>query len=187
MKNSFVAAVCWLAVCASAAFSQATAGGKDQQFINSAAQTDMMEAHVGQLAKDHGGSQAVKDFGQMLVTDHTNDYGQLSTIAKKDGASVPRGLDAVRNRMIAPYERLHGAAFDRKFAADMVAGHQRAIAEYRREIRIGQNPDIKAYANQALPVLEKHLQAARDLTGRKASKAKARRKSRSAAQAVTPP
>jgi len=45
----------------------------------------------------------------------------------------------------------------------MITGHQKAIAQYKQEAQNGQNADLKAYANQALPTLEKHLQSAQDL------------------------
>ncbi|MBV8571240.1 MAG: DUF4142 domain-containing protein [Acidobacteriaceae bacterium] len=135
----------------------------DQDFVNFAAQTDMMEAHLGQLAQQQGATQAVKDFGQTLTTDHTNDYNQLTAVAGKASLSVPKGLDAVHNKMIAPFEKLHGAAFDKRFEHEMVTGHEAAIAVYKRESTEAQNADLKAYATQALPVLQKHLSDAEDL------------------------
>ena len=99
----------------------------------------------------------------MLVTDHTNDYQQLGIAAGKASDNEPKGLDAAQNRMIAPFNNLKGAAFDRRFVRDMVSGHEKAIAEYKKEASDGSNADIKAYANQALPVLQKHLDAARNL------------------------
>ena len=99
----------------------------------------------------------------MLVTDHTKDYDQLTAVATKAGLNVPKGLDAKQQKMIAPMEKLKGAAFDRRFAHDMVAGHETAIAAHDKESRDGQNADLKAYAKQALPVLEKHKTDAQDL------------------------
>ena len=146
------------------AFAQATAAADNgQKFVDMAAQTDMTEAHLGQLAADQASAQDVKDFAQMLVTDHTNDYTQLTAAATKAGLTVPKGLDAQHDKMIAPFEKLKGAAFDRRFAREMVMGHEKAIAAYKKEAENGQNADIKAYASQALPTLEKHLQAAQDL------------------------
>jgi len=162
MKKTVLMFFCAV-ICVCPAWSQAALSGTDQQFANTAAQTDMLEAHMGQVAQEKSSNQGIKDFAQMLVTDHTNDYQQLSTIVKKDSGTVPNGLDAARNRMIAPFEKLKGPAFDRRFLQDMVAGHQKAIAEYEREAKDGQNPDLKSYANQALPTLHKHLDTARDL------------------------
>lgn len=135
----------------------------DQAFVDLAAQTDMTEAHLGQLAADKASAQGVKDYAQMLVTDHTADYNTITAAATKANLTVPKGLDAKQNKMIAPYEKLKGAAFDRKFAHDMVAGHEAAIAAYDKEARDGQNADLKAYAKQTIPTLEKHRDAAKDL------------------------
>jgi putative membrane protein len=147
---------------------QATApGDSDQKFLDFAAQTDMVEAHLGQLAASQSDAQAVKDYGQMLVTDHTNDYQQLGMVAKKANLTLPNAIDAAHNKMIAPFEKLKGAAFDRRYEHEMVAGHQKAIAEYKKESESGTNADLKAYATQALPTLEKHLQSAQDLTPKK--------------------
>ena len=153
------------------ALPQSTASGTtDQNFVEFAAQTDMTEAHLGQLAADQASGQNIKDFAQMLVADHTNDYKQLASVAGKASMDVPKGLDAAHNKMVAPFEKLKGAAFDRRYAHEMVVGHQKAIAQYQQESENGSNPEIKAYATQALPTLEKHLQAAKELTPAKGTK-----------------
>ncbi len=154
---------CGIALCCVPAFAQATASASDQKFVDFAAQTDMTEAHLGQMAQEQASGQDVKDFAQTLVTDHTDDYNKLTAAATKAGATVPKGIDAANNKMIAPFEKMKGAAFDRRFERDMVTGHTKAIAEYKRAEADLQNPDLKAYATAALPVLEKHLQAAKDL------------------------
>ena len=162
--------LCCMALCCIPAFAQATGSANDQKFVDFAAQTDMTEAHLGQLAQDQSSNQAVKDFAQMLVTDHTDDYNKLTAAATKAGATVPKGIDAEHNKIIAPFEKAKGAAFDRRFERDMVSGHTKAIAEYKKEEADGQNADMKAYATAALPVLEKHLQAAKDLEKAKHTK-----------------
>jgi len=152
--------------CASPAFSQVK-GGSDQKFVDFAAQTDMMEANLAQYAQDNAQSQGVKDYAQMLNADHTKDYTQLSDAATKAGLTVPKGLDAMHNRKLAPLEKLKGTAFDHRYVSEMIMGHQQAIAEYKKEADKGQNPDIKAYANAALPVLQKHWDGAKSLAKQK--------------------
>jgi len=137
-------------------------GGSDQDFLNFAAQTDMTEAHLGKMAQEQGDSQAVKDLGQMLVTDHTNDYQKLGTLAAKAGLMLPKGIDGKHDKMIAPFEKLKGKAFDRRYTREMVAGHTAAIAQYQKEAANGQNADLKAYAQETLATLEKHKKAAQD-------------------------
>ncbi|MFL6447248.1 MAG: DUF4142 domain-containing protein [Bryobacteraceae bacterium] len=159
------------ALCSLPALPQSAASGtSDQNFVEFAAQTDMTEAHLGQMAAEQATGQNVKDFAQMLVTDHTNDYKQLATVAGKANIDVPKGLDAAHNKMIAPFEKSKGAAFDHRYAHEMVLGHEKAIAQYKQESEKGTNADLKAYATQALPTLEKHLQAAKELTSAKGAK-----------------
>jgi putative membrane protein len=142
------------------------AGGSmtDQQFVDFVAQTDMVEANLGQLAQTASTNQSVKDFGQMLVTDHTKNYAQLGTIAKGASLNMPGSIDKDHDKMmIDPFMKLKGNAFDHKFEQEMVAGHTKAIAVFTKEAKDAQNPDLKSFAEQTLPALQKHLDAAKGL------------------------
>jgi putative membrane protein len=170
MKRA-LSAICCLALCCLPALAQkhhaakhsAAAAMTDQEFVDFAAQTDMMEAHLGQMAADQAASQGVKDYAQMLVTDHTNDYQQLTDVATKANLTIPKGLNAEHDKMIAPFEKLKGAAFDSRYIHEMVAGHTHAIEVFTKESTDAQSPDLKAYASAALPTLQKHLDGAKDL------------------------
>jgi len=160
-------AVCCFAVCSIPALAQhkASAGGMtDQKFVDFAAQTDMVEANLGQLAQSAASSQPVKDYAQTLVTDHTNDFGQLYNIAHQNNLNMPDAIDAEHNKaMIDPFQKLKGAAFDHRYIQEMIAGHTKAIAVYKKEAADAQNPALKSYAEQALLVLQKHLDGAKGL------------------------
>ena len=159
-----LSAVCCIALCTLPALAQKKAAMTDQQFVNFAAQTDMVEANLGQLAQTAAAKQDVKDYGQMLVTDHTQDYGQLSSAAQQAGLTVPNAIDTEHNKaMIDPFQKLQGAAFDRKYIPEMIAGHTKAIAIYKKEADDAQNAALKSYAQNALPVLQKHLEGAKAL------------------------
>lgn len=167
-----VSALCCVALCSVSALAQKKAGAamSDQQFVDFAAQTDMVEANLGQLAGTAGSAQPVKDYGQTLATDHTADYGQLYKVAQQASLNVPNAIDAAHDKaMIDPFQKLKGAAFDHRFAQEMVAGHTKAIAVYKKEAADAQNPALKSYAEQALPTLEKHLDDAKALGKAKAA------------------
>lgn len=173
--NRLYTVVCCLALVAVPAFGQKKGAAKgamsDQQFVDFAAQTDMVEANLGQLAQNSADAQQVKDYGQMLVTDHTNDFEQLKTAAQQANLNVPTAIDAEHNKaMIDPFQKAKGAAFDRKYIHEMVQGHTKAIAIYKKESEDAQNPAIKSYAATALPVLQKHLDGAKDLEKQKPEK-----------------
>lgn len=158
--------VCCIALCSISALGQkkGAKGMSDQQFVDFAAQTDMVEANLGQLAQDAASSQPVKDYGQMLATDHTNDYHQLYDAAHQANLNVPSAIDPENNKtMIGPFQKLKGEAFDHRYIADMVAGHTKAIAIYKKEADDAENPALKSYAQTTLPTLQKHLDGAKDL------------------------
>jgi putative membrane protein len=176
MKKVLFTVCCMVLCClpalakAHAAKAAATAAMTDQQFVDLAAQTDMLEAHLGQMAANQASSQDVKDYAQMLVADHTNDYQQLSNIAAKANLTVPKGLDDEHNKMIAPFEKANGAAFDSHYIQAMIAGHTKAISVYTKEAADAQNGDLKSYASATLPTLQKHLDGAKDIAKKPAAK-----------------
>lgn len=142
----------------------------DQQFVDFAAQTDMVEANMGQMAQQQSDQQSVKDYGQMLETDHTADYHQLQDVAKQANLNVPNAIDDEHNKaMIGPFSKLKGAAFDRRFVPGMVTGHTQALEIYKKEADNAQNQALKNYAQQAIPVLQKHLDDAKNLQKSKAA------------------
>lgn len=120
----------------------------------------MTEAHEGQMAEDHAARSDVKDFGKTLVQDHTASYTQLSQLAAKTGAAIPKGINVSQNRDIVQLGRLKGASFDRQFARDEVAAHRQLLAAFKREAQRGHDAEVKAYASRMIPTLEKHLQLA---------------------------
>jgi putative membrane protein len=164
-----LSAVCCIALCSLPALAKEkkAAGGaamSDQQFVDFAAQTDMVEANLGQLAESTASAQPVKDYGQMLVTDHTQDFHQLYDVAQQASLKMPDAIDAEHNKaMIDPFQKLKGTAFDRHYVQEMIAGHTKAIAVYKKESTDAQNPALKSYAEQTLPTLQKHLDGAKAL------------------------
>lgn len=158
--------VCFLAIGCLQAFGAKKDMGHmtDQQFVDFAAQTDMVEANLGQLAEQVAAAQPVKDYGQLLASDHTADYQQLSSVARKANLHLPSGIDSEHNKMfIAPFHKLKGTAFDHRYASEMAEGHAKAIEVYKKEAADGQDPALKAYAQQSLSILERHLADSKNL------------------------
>jgi putative membrane protein len=163
-----LSALCCITLCSVPALAQAKTAKRpamsDQQFVDLAAQTDMVEANLGQLAQSASSSQPVKDYAQMLVTDHTKDFDQLYTLAHQANLNRPDAIDAAHNKaMIAPFQKLKGTAFDHRYIHDMIAGHTQAIAVYKKEAADAESSALKSYAEETLPTLQKHLDDAKAL------------------------
>jgi putative membrane protein len=135
----------------------------DKQFLKMAADANMMEAHLGQMAEAQASEDTVKNFGKTLDQDHTKSYNQLQQVASKDGQSIPKGINVGQDKSVGQLMHMKGKSFDRSFVRHEIQDHQKAIAEFKREAKSGENPDLKSYAQQTLPVLENHLHQAQDL------------------------
>ncbi len=162
MRNISMIFIC----CAAGAFAasgSSSLSSADKRFMNTAADDDMIEANLGQMAESHAAKADVKDFAKELADDHSKAYGELLQLANTTGDKVPRGIDIRRDRAAVQLTHLKGDRFDRTFLNDEIASHEKAIAAFRREATHGSNPEVKAMASRMIPVLEKHLERARQL------------------------
>jgi putative membrane protein len=137
-----------------------------QGFVDMAASSDMYEIEAGKLAQEQGKSHAVKDFGAMMVKDHTASSDKLkAAVADAGGAvSVPpamlpehqQKLDALRSA---------GGNFDTLYAQQQQAAHQEALNLLTDQAQAGTVASLKAFASEVRPVVEGHLEHARELGG----------------------
>lgn len=161
MQLGYIAGACCCALfLGTSGIAASSLSHADRQFMVMAANVDMNEAHEGQMAETQATRSDVRDLARTVVDDHTKAYGQLGELAAKTGATIPRGIDTAKEKEITALVHLKGDRFDRQFVRDEVANHRRAIAMFKREAAHGQDADVRTFAAQRIPVLEKHLQMA---------------------------
>lgn len=137
--------------------SAATLGANTTEgFVRSAATSDMYEIQAGQLAQQKGQSAAVKAFGKQMVTDHTAMSNELKPLAQKAGVQVPAELDQRRKGMIDNLTAASGADFDRVYLAQQDAAHAEAHTLLSGYADNGDNAELKALAQKALPKVQGH-------------------------------
>jgi putative membrane protein len=132
-----------------------TSGDKD--FMVKAASGGLLEVELGKLAQTNGSSAAVKDFGKMMVMDHTKANTELVTLAKAKNITVPSvpGEDAQKH--IDELKAKNGAEFDKAYVDLMVDDHKEDIDEFGKAADDAKDADIKALAAKTLPTLKEHL------------------------------
>jgi len=133
------------------------------QFLTYVIQTNNAEIKFGQAAQDMGSTQAVKDFGKMLVGDHTKANDQAKELAKALNVPVPDGTTPEADSELKMATGMSGAGFDKDFLADMIKGHQQAIDKFQQEAGSSDPAQATDFAKQTLPTLKKHLQTAQSL------------------------
>ena len=141
----------------------AAVSSMDQKFAMTAAMDGMTEVELGRLATERGASDAVKQFGQRMVDDHSKANDELKQWAATAGVTLPTALDAKHQAMVAKMSRLSGAAFDKAYSQNMVKDHTKAVQLFQREADRGADSGLKTFASTTLPTLQEHLRMARDL------------------------
>ncbi|HLL72680.1 MAG TPA: DUF4142 domain-containing protein [Pyrinomonadaceae bacterium] len=142
----------------------ATMSSSDRKFAMTAAMGGMAEVEMARMALTRASSDAVKQYAQKMIDDHTTANAELMQIASSKGITLPTAPDAKQRAMMAKMQNLSGAAFDREYV--MNAGHkdhQKMEKLFRDESMKGRDADLKAFAAKTLPVVQMHLQMARDL------------------------
>jgi putative membrane protein len=123
----------------------------------------MFEIQAGKLAQDKAANAAHKDFGKMLVDDHTKTSEQMKMMAPKMGAQLPTELDAKHKGVMQKLQSADGPRFDDQFKAAQVDGHKDAVKLFETYAQKGDNAELKQLAQQTLPKLKEHLQHAQQL------------------------
>jgi putative membrane protein len=164
-KFSIALAAAGLIGFAAGAASAAQLSQQDQNFVKQAAQGGLEEIQSGQMAEQKGASQAIKQLGQTLVTDHTMMNEQLKQIAQQQGFTLPQSLPQDDRQEMQQLRNLSGQQFDRQFADEQIEDHQKMIQALQKEAQTTQDQALRAFAQSGIPVMQKHLQMAEQAKG----------------------
>ena len=146
----------------------ANMAAQDHNFLMDAAMGGMMEVELGRLATQQGASDAVKQFGQRMVDDHSKANQELMSLAQSKGITLPTEIDEKHKKDVTKLSSLSGADFDREYGKMMLADHRKDVSEFEKQSTRGTDADLKAFAGKTLPTLKEHLQLAEALPGAKA-------------------
>jgi putative membrane protein len=136
------------------------------------------EIELGRLAEQNAGSDAVRDYGRMLVQHHQDNDSKVQSLARElnltltEPSQMQQTLMAEKKQATpglpdqSPKARLsllRGNEFDRAFADQMVNGHREAIDMMTRERGKVQNARVRELIDETLPALREHLSRAEQL------------------------
>jgi len=153
-----------LGIGATLALSIANVSAKDklsETFLKKAIEGNFAEVSMGDLAQKNGQSDDIKSYGKMLSADHAAANLKALGAAKGLGMNPPAEPNAKQKADYDKMSKMSGAAFDKMFAAHMVADHQKDLAEYKKATK---NKDAAGeYAAGQIDTLQKHLDTAKSL------------------------
>jgi len=133
----------------------------DKDFVMKAASGGMMEVELGNIAQQNASSQRVKDFGSMMVRDHSAANQELTSFASRRNLTMNSDslmnlhkshIDALKNKT--------GAAFDKAYMTMMVSDHKKDVSEFEKASKMCKDQECLAFASKTLPTLQMHLDSA---------------------------
>jgi putative membrane protein len=134
-----------------------------QHFVDMASASDMYEVEAGKLAQDMGKSQEVKDFGEMMVTDHTKSTADLKAAAANvEGVTVNPQLTPKQQSDLDALKAA-GDSFDSVYKTQQVAAHQQALSLLQNYASAGDQQALKDFASKTAQVVQTHLEHAQML------------------------
>jgi len=139
------------------AIGQTTVSTGDKDFILAAAQGGMTEVKLGELAARNGSRDDVKEFGRMMVKDHTIINDDLKALAAQKGVTLTETVDAKHQEKLDKMAALTGAGFDDAYIDAMIKGHKKVAREFKAESAATQDSEIKGFLDKSIPVVEEHL------------------------------
>ena len=136
-------------------------------FAISAANGGMAEVAMGQVAITNGFSQRVKDFGSMMVKEHSEAGEKLKKLASSKNITLPATLSDKEQKHVADLQKKTGKDFDKLYMNMMLDDHKTDIKEFQKASTDCKDPDLKSFAMTTLPTLQKHLDSARAISGKR--------------------
>ena len=96
---------------------------------------------------------------------HQKSSAELTLLVRRHagGTTIPPTMDGSRQAMLARLRGLMGDEFNRQYREDQLTAHRDAISLFQRYAESGDNPQLRAWARNLLPVLREHLRMAEAL------------------------
>ena len=165
-----------LASIAVAAVSTANAEDKTSASVPTDAQiamivvvADTVDVDYGKLAVKKASNQAVKEFAETMVRDHTAVNAQATDLAKKLGvipeeSDISKSLKSGGDKTMAQLMTLTGAAFDKAYVDNEVTYHEAVLGVLDKTlIPNTRNAELKSLLESARPIFVNHLEHAKKL------------------------
>lgn len=134
-------------------------------YAMNAALSDMFEIESSRVAAEKAKSQAVKEYAQMMIKEHTATTAQLKSTLQQAGIAMtpPTALDQRRQEMITELRNASADNFDTLYLDQQTAAHQEALDLHRGFAENGDNAQLKQLAGTVAPKVQQHLDMAKRL------------------------
>ncbi|WP_414550180.1 DUF4142 domain-containing protein [Anabaena sp. CCY 0017] len=131
----------------------------DKIYLQEAAQAGMAEVEMAKLALEKSNNENIKQYAQQMIQDHTPLNQELMQLAQQKGMTLPSNLNPKYQAFKTQLSELSGENFDLAYTNEGgINANLQNLIIHTRQLQLGQDPDLQAFAFKNLPVVEAHLQ-----------------------------
>jgi hypothetical protein len=99
----------------------------------------------------------------MMVDDHSKGLADVKTLASAKGTELPDGPDVKHKATALEFKALKGDTFDSRYVKQAGVGDHEATEKLLKKTQAeAKDADLKALAGKMLPIVQGHLQHARN-------------------------
>jgi putative membrane protein len=131
----------------------------DAKFAVDVADGGLAEVELGKLAQQKATNQQIKEFGAMMVSDHSVINEKMKNIAKNKGITLPKIMGDYQEKLRKDLSDKSGKDFDRAYVTAMIKDHKEDIKTFEVALKELRDTDLRTFASTNLPILKKHLSA----------------------------
>ncbi|MCW3092327.1 MAG: hypothetical protein JWP81_3396 [Ferruginibacter sp.] len=136
-------------------------------FAVEAANGGMMEVDLGKYAQQNAMSDRVKNFGAMMVRDHSAANEELKTLSSSKNIALPMEVGSDAKKHMDDLMKKKGKDFDKAYMDMMLDDHKKDVKAFQKAANECKDADLKSFAGKTLPTLQTHLDSAKAITGKK--------------------
>jgi putative membrane protein len=135
----------------------------DKKFLATAAQSDVNEIKLSQLAEKKATNPAVKSFARKMVAEHTKMSASMKPFGESWGLSAPTDLDDDHKKEYSKLNGLSGADFDKEYMDVMASDHSKALDLFTDEAKDTKDAKFRPVVLKGKSMVAAHKNMADDL------------------------
>ncbi|MCO6497338.1 MAG: DUF4142 domain-containing protein [Chitinophagaceae bacterium] len=151
---------------------QAAPALNDAQIASIAVTANQIDVDYGKIALEKSQNPEIRKFAETMIKDHSDIINQATALATKlnvtpEDNSTTQDLLKGQKDMNEKFAGLTGDAFDKAYAQNEAAYHD-AVVNAVKTVLIPntQNAELKSLIESVVPLLDHHLQMAKDLAAK---------------------
>jgi putative membrane protein len=135
----------------------------DKTFLTNAAQGNLDEIKLGELAEQKSTNPQVKAFAHTMIVQHKMLEQKMAPFAQQWSIVPPTTLDSENQQEFDKLSALSGSEFDKEYVSNAVQQHKQTLDAFDQELNTTSDQQFKQAVMKGKSVVAAHLKMAEGL------------------------